>query len=83
MELGCFTIWDKKAEAGVTPFFAANTAVAMRDFKSACNDVTHAFYRNPEDYSLWFVGTFDQGNKKLKAEDVVCVAEALAMKEVE
>lgn len=77
----CFTVWDRKAECAVTPFFSQNEAVALRDFRSACNTEEHAFFRNPEDYSLWYVGSFNQEDRKLVDGDTRMVAEAFNLKE--
>jgi len=59
MLLKMFSIYDAKAKAYFPPFLLANQAMAVRVLSDCVNDVTHAFYRNPSDYSLFEVGTFD------------------------
>ena len=57
--LKCFTIYDQKARAYITPFFAANESVAIRTFENCCTDPNHAFGRNPQDYSLHLLCDWD------------------------
>jgi len=54
-----FSVFDSKAEAFITPFFAPTIAVAMRMFEQACNDQTTDFHRYASDYTLFEVGYFD------------------------
>lgn len=59
MKLQIYTVYDAKAEAYLTPFFAATDAVAIRNFNAAANDEEHSFHRHAEDYSLFLIGGFD------------------------
>lgn len=60
MKLVMLATYDIKAHAFITPFFSQATAVALRDWSTACKDPEHAFARNPEDFQLYELGTFDQ-----------------------
>lgn len=68
MKKSIFAVLDAAAEVYSNPFFAANKVVATRDFHYACKDPGTALGRNPEDYSLWYIGEFD---------DVLCCFDLL------
>lgn len=59
MILKIFSVYDNKAAAFLPPFFMSNTAVAQRAFSDAVSDPSHAFAKNPTDYNLFEVGSFD------------------------
>ena len=54
-----YSIHDSKAQAYLPPFYLHNKNMAIRSFSDAVQDQTTAFYRHPEDYSLWEIGEFD------------------------
>ena len=56
------TIFDSKAKAYLTPFYLPNDAMAIRTFTDCINDPNHAFSKNPQDYTLFKLGTFDNIN---------------------
>lgn len=77
MKISCYTIYDVKAEHNHIPEYHQNDATAQRAFHDRVNHEDHPFNIHPEDYSLWFVGTFDQveresvpGPNKLLAEGI-------------
>lgn len=51
--------YDKKARTFLTPFYVTHQDVAVRAFKDAVNNVESSVGRNPEDFALWNLGTFD------------------------
>jgi hypothetical protein len=53
------SVFDSKAAAYSNPFYSPNNAVATRDFLHAATDPQSAMFRNPEDFSLYQVATFD------------------------
>lgn len=59
MILNMFTVYDEKANAFLTPFFMHNTDMAIREFQNCINDPSHAFGRNPQDYTLYKISEFD------------------------
>lgn len=59
MQLLCFTVFDKAVKAFVTPFFCRAKGEALRSFMEACQDEKHQFARYASDYTLFFVGEFD------------------------
>lgn len=59
MKLNCYAVYDVKACVYNTPFFMLNHGVALRAFSDWSNDSQTVIARHPEDYSLWFLGEFD------------------------
>jgi len=59
MEKGLFAVLDTKSKIFSNPFTAINSAVAIRDFRSACLDPNTDISRNPADYALYRVGSYD------------------------
>lgn len=43
----------------MTPWFLHQEAQARRVFKNCINQEDHQFYANPEDYTLFWIGSFD------------------------
>ncbi len=82
MILAIYSVWDSKADAYIQPFFATNDAVALRMFQTACRDQAHDFYMHAEDYSLFRLGTFDQQKGDLSPENLVVIARAHEIKEL-
>lgn len=75
--------FDKKARTYLTPFFVAHTDVGVRALANSVNsNADAAVCKNPEDFSLWLLGTFDDdtGHFNLTASPVH-VCEALALKQ--
>lgn len=66
MKLEIFAVYDSKAEAYITPFFQPKTNQAKRVFQNASQDIKHAFGRNPEDYTLFHLGSWDDDTALLK-----------------
>lgn len=54
-----FATYDAKAETYHLPFYARNSAVAIRSFEEAANQEGHDFMRFAADYTLFELGTFD------------------------
>jgi len=59
MKLDVFSVYDVKAQAYLPPFFMSNNQVAIRAITDCVNDPSHLFYKNPQDYTLFFLGVFD------------------------
>lgn len=76
----CFTVFDAAAEAYLPPFFAQNHGVARRLFESACADEEHQFFKYAEDYTLFYIGEFDDASGELLPNQApVRVASALEL----
>ena len=59
MRQKAYVVHDSAAEAFLPPFFLHTDGIAKRIFADACNDPDHQFGANPQDYTLFFVGEFD------------------------
>ena len=59
MKLCQYTIFDNVHEAYHHPYSMENDAMALRQFANMANDDTQ-IAKNPEDYSLWALGSLKQ-----------------------
>lgn len=62
MVVKIFSIYDSKVEAFMQPFFMASKGAALRAFTELVNDKTTTISKNPEDYTLFEIGSFDDAN---------------------
>lgn len=79
--LGMYSIFDEKADAYLPPFMLPNDPMAVRTFCDCVADQTHAFGRNPADYTLFRLGTFDTtgADIHLQRTTIITGLEARAM----
>lgn len=77
MKLLAFTVYDSKAEAYLRPFFAGNRGQAMRSFGDACNDASHEFNKHAEDYTLFYIGAFNEESGMLEPDQMSTLGNAL------
>lgn len=81
-----FTVYDNPAKSYLLPFFAQNTAVAIRIFEAAIQDPNHQFNRFSEDYTLFLIGEYDDDNaetaKKRTPEKIIGAWEVKARMEI-
>lgn len=54
-----FTVFDSKALFYMAPFTAHNKAEAIRMFGDTCNEPGHQFNKHAEDFTLFYLGRFD------------------------
>ncbi len=59
MMLKIFAIFDAKALAYLPPFVLPEEGMAMRTFSDCVNSKDHQFGAHPEDYTLFFLGLYD------------------------
>ncbi len=77
-----FAVFDKKAIAYAYPTFLNQKGQAIRSFENAVNDPQTQFNRNPEDFSLWHLGEFDDVTGVITPLPApVHLEEALALKQ--
>lgn len=62
MLMGVYSVWDDKAAAFIPPFFFPHEAQAVRAFADCVNDPSHAFGRNPHDYTLFRIAKWDDAS---------------------
>lgn len=54
-----YTVYDEKADAFLPPFFVPTHGLALRAFKDCVNSKDHQFGKHPADYSLFYLGDWD------------------------
>lgn len=67
MLLKVFSVYDVKVGAYLPPLFFRSKLEAIRAFSSAVADSQHQFCQHPEDYTLFELGEWDDGDAKFKA----------------
>lgn len=67
MMLNLYSVHDAAVQAFLQPFFARSHGEALRSFQDACNDPKTAFHAHTNDYSLWFLGSFNDASGDLAA----------------
>ncbi len=81
-KLEIFTIFDQKANAYLQPFFSNNTDTARREFHKAINQEGQ-FNSYAEDYSLFYLGAFDQDEGTFDLSDVAQhIVNAITLREI-
>ena len=70
-----YTIYDSALEAYHQDYSLENDAIALRQFADMANEETQ-IAKNPEDYSLWRIGTFETTTGELNPEEQTCIAKA-------
>lgn len=76
MKTNLYVIYDSKSELYNTPFALLNDEVAMRSAQQLLADPHSDIAKNPEDYSLFKIGTYDDANAIIleleKGMEVIC-----------
>lgn len=76
-----FTVHDSKAKVYGVPFFLHEEGMAIRTFSDMVNDPSHAFGKHPEDYTLFYVGKYDDSNGQLESTAPLSLTNGLAVRE--
>lgn len=69
VQLKIFSIRDSKAEYFAPPFFQQNHALAERMFRTATNDPQSQVNKYPQDFDLYYLGTYDDQTGKIQVLD--------------
>jgi hypothetical protein len=64
-----YTIRDTKAKAFLNPFFTVNDDTAVRIMQNVVADENHEFNKNADDYSLYYLGEYDDNTGLIDAGD--------------
>lgn len=82
MKMQVYTVYDSKAAIYMPPFFMKTKGEAVRAFKNTVNDTEHPFYRNPEDYALFYLGVYDDESAAFRLQETPeVIARAHELKE--
>lgn len=77
MKLQIFSVYDRAVGAFMNPFYARSKGEALRSFSEAVNDEKHNFHRNAADYSLLYLGEFDDNAGVFDCDDPTRVISAM------
>jgi hypothetical protein len=55
-----YSVFDIKAAVYHRPMFLDTHGLAIRSFEDACRAEGSPLAQHPEDYSLWYIGDFDE-----------------------
>lgn len=70
-----YTVFDSKAKTYMQPFFVLNDSVAKRAMVNLLRDPEHQFSKNPEDYSLYHIGEYDDAAAAIYVpQEIQCIA---------
>lgn len=70
-----FSVRDSAAKAFLPPWIMHQVPMAVRLFGNTVNQPDHQWSANPEDFSLYRLGTWDDGSAQydlLKEPELVC-----------
>lgn len=60
-----FAVFDSKMGMYLPPFFTRAAGAAVRSFQEAANKADHPFCKNPEDFTLFEIGSYDDTKGQL------------------
>lgn len=63
-----YAVYDRKAEIYSAPFLEVTDGTAIRAVQEAVKDGQHPFAKNPGDYSLHRLGTFEDTTAEISVE---------------
>jgi len=65
MQNEIFVIYDAKAKLYNKPFYMINKNVALRAAQDLIDDTTTEISKNPQDFTMWHLGTYDDNTAQL------------------
>lgn len=68
MQLKMYSIRDSKGEIFHPPYFKRTHGEAERDFSTLASDQKSGVGQYPEDYDLYYIGTYDDQTGKIQPE---------------
>lgn len=77
MKLLAFAVFDSAAGVYMRPFFAESRGLALRSFSDAVNDGESPVSKHPKDYTLFYIGSYEQDKGSLEPEVPVAMGNAL------
>ncbi len=57
-----FTVFDSKTAAYLPPMYMQTKPAMIRALTDTVNDPSHQFHLHPEDYTLFYLGSFNDEN---------------------
>lgn len=68
MKLNAYVVYDRAAEAFSQPMFVINEAVMLRILKNCLQNPEHNYAMNPDDFTLYLMGEFDDNTGVITGE---------------
>lgn len=68
MKLQAYVVYDRAASVYSQPMFVLNEAVMLRIIKNCLNNPEHNYSLNPDDYTLYSIGEFDDNTGEITGE---------------
>lgn len=78
MLLRAYSVYDECTETYGVPFFVVNDKTAERAFFMLVNDPQSTVFQSPKDFSLYFIGSYDDSNAELRTTTPVLIGRAPA-----
>lgn len=79
-----FSVYDSKAAYYMQPFYFQTQGEALRAFMDTCDDHEHAFYRHAADFTLFYIGSFNNEDAEFTLKNTPePVAKALSFRNPE
>lgn len=76
-----YAIYDSKAKIYNAPFSLINDQVALRSATQMANDPSTQCCKNPEDFTIFSIGTYDDQTAQIKvSEKQTCLAKFITLK---
>ena len=72
-----YSVYDVKSQTYTFPFFQATRAQAIRTFTNMAKNNEHHFSLNPEDFTLFEIGEFDDTLGTITQEKMESIGLAL------
>lgn len=60
-----YSVYDSKVEAYLMPHFFRSRGEALRAYTTACNDEQTTFAKNPEDFTFFEIGEYEDSNASI------------------
>lgn len=73
MECQLYVVRDKAVGAVLPPFHCRSKGEAIRSFSVAVNTPDHQFHKHAADFSLWYIGSYDDASGMLAGVDPIRV----------
>ncbi|AXH77791.1 MAG: nonstructural protein [Microviridae sp.] len=67
MKIKMYCVFDRKSCAYMHPFFQMATGQALRTFGDTVKDKSTPIGKHPDDYALYYNGTFDDESGEIEA----------------
>lgn len=80
MKLLMFSVYDKAVKAYMQPFFSRSRGEALRSFVDACNDEKRDLKKHATDFTLHYLGEWDDGSgisSPVDPERIISASECL------